>query len=84
MKKVTPYTSSLCPFRIRALQLLDNKDVIYQNISVDGDPGIRQAMTEKAGRHTVPQIWIGDLHVGGCNELFALESEGQLENLLKS
>ncbi|MDP0589092.1 MAG: glutaredoxin 3 [Candidatus Endonucleobacter bathymodioli] len=84
MKKVTLYTSSLCPFCIRALQLLDNKDVIYQNISVDGDPGIRQAMTEKAGRHTVPQIWIGDLHVGGCNELFALESEGQLENLLKS
>ncbi|MDP0560849.1 MAG: glutaredoxin 3 [Candidatus Endonucleobacter sp. (ex Gigantidas childressi)] len=84
MKKVLLYTSAWCPFCIRALQLLDNKDVIYQNISVDGYPEIRQTMTEKAGRHTVPQIWVGDVHVGGCDDLFALENEGKLEALLAS
>ncbi len=84
MKQVVIYTSAWCPFCIRAMQLLDSKSASYQTISVDGRPEVRQEMTEKAGRHTVPQIWIGDTHVGGCDDLFALDSKGQLDSLLKS
>ncbi len=84
MKPVTIYTSSWCPFCIKALHLLDSKGVSYQNISVDGRPEIRQEMTEKAGRTSVPQIWIDDHHVGGCDELHALERDGQLDALLEN
>ena len=83
MKKVIIYISAWCPFCTRALQLLDSKGVNYEAISVDGRPDVRQEMTEKAGQHTVPQIWIGDTHVGGCDDLYALETRGQLDNLLK-
>lgn len=84
MKPVLIYTSAICPFCLRALALLDSKGVLYQNISVDGRPDIRQDMTQKAGRHTVPQIWIGDTHVGGCDDLVALEDKGLLDELLQS
>ena len=82
MKPVTIYTSSWCPYCIKALHLLDSKGVSYQNISVDGRQDIRQEMTEKAGRTSVPQIWIGDHHIGGCDELHALERDGQLNGIL--
>lgn len=82
MKPVTIYISATCPFCHRALRLLDSKGVSYQTISVDGRPDVRQEMTEKAGQRTVPQIWIGDTHVGGCDDLFALESADKLNDLL--
>ena len=84
MQKVVIYTSAYCPFCHRALSLLDSKGADYQNISVDGKPDVRREMTEKAGHHTVPQIWIGATHVGGCDDLMALESAGKLENLLNT
>lgn len=82
MSKVVIYSSAYCPFCIRALRLLDAKAVDYQLISVDGQPNVRRVMTEKAGRTSVPQIWIGTTHVGGCDDLYALEAKGELDRLL--
>ncbi|TLM79193.1 glutaredoxin 3 [Microbulbifer harenosus] len=82
MKDVIIYTTRFCPFCIRAKYLLDNKNVSYTEISVDGKPELRAEMTAKAGRHTVPQIWVGGHHVGGCDELMAIERSGELDRLL--
>ncbi|MBU2713095.1 glutaredoxin 3 [Zooshikella harenae] len=82
MSKVVIYSSAYCPFCMRALRLLDAKAVDYQLISVDGQPNVRREMTEKAGRTSVPQIWIGTTHVGGCDDLYALEARGTLDHLL--
>ncbi len=67
---------------MRAKALLEQKSVPYRDISVDNNPPLRQEMMAKSGRHTVPQIWIGDRHVGGCDELMALERSGELDRLL--
>lgn len=80
---VTLYTTQWCPFCIRAKQLLEQKGAAYDEISVDGRPELRQEMMQKSGRYTVPQIWIGDRHVGGCDELYALERGGRLDALLR-
>lgn len=77
------YTTRFCPFCVRAKSLLEHKAVEFEEISVDGDPEKRREMMEKAGRHTVPQIWIGETHVGGCDELFMLERSGKLDELLQ-
>jgi glutaredoxin 3 len=82
MQDVIIYSSDYCPFCQRALALLDSKGVSYQTISVDGQLAVRQAMAERAGRTSVPQIWIGDTHVGGCDDLYALEAAGKLDALL--
>lgn len=82
MKQVTVYISATCPFCHRALSLLDSKGVSYQAVSVDGRPDVRQKMATKAGKRSVPQIWIGDTHLGGCDELHALESANKLNDLL--
>jgi glutaredoxin 3 len=76
------YSSAWCPFCIQAKRLLDSKQVTYDEIIVDGQPEIRQQMITESGRHTVPQIWIGQTHVGGCDDLFALERSGNLDSLL--
>ncbi|MEM8547636.1 MAG: glutaredoxin 3 [Pseudomonadota bacterium] len=81
---VTLYTTRYCPFCIRARQLLDLKRVAYRDIPVDGDPKARQEMMAASGRHTVPQIWIGEQHVGGYDDLAALERAGELDTLLTS
>lgn len=80
---VTLYTTRYCPYCIRAKMLLEQKRVAYTEISVDSDPAKRAEMIAKAGRHTVPQIWIGTQHVGGCDELYALERNGQLDAMLQ-
>ncbi|MBM6552266.1 glutaredoxin 3 [Marinomonas ostreistagni] len=82
MANVTIYSSNFCPFCFRAKQLLEYKQAAFDEINVDGNHQLRQEMMEKCGRHTVPQIWIGDRHVGGCDDLFALESAGELDALL--
>ena len=82
MRDVLMYSSDFCPFCQRALQLLQQKNAPLTVISVDGQPDVRAAMAEKAGRTSVPQIWIGETHVGGCDDLYALESEGNLDALL--
>ncbi len=82
MAKVIMYCSNWCPFCIRAKSLLQKKNADFEEISVDGKPDLRAQMAEKAKRTSVPQIWIGKLHVGGCDELFALERAGKLDALL--
>ena len=81
--EIKMYSSAWCPFCIQAKRLLDSKGVEYKEISVDGQPGVRAEMMQLSGRHTVPQIWIGETHVGGCDDLFALERSGELNSMLK-
>ena len=78
MTQVTVYSSDYCPYCIRAKQLLTSKGVAFEEIKVDGKPQVRAEMAQKAGRTSVPQIWIGARHVGGCDDLFALERAGKL------
>lgn len=76
------YTTRFCPYCVRARELLDAKQVSYNDIAVDGSPQLRQEMMERSGRHTVPQIWIGEQHVGGYDDLALLERQGSLDKLL--
>ncbi len=83
MPSVEIYTWRTCPFCIRAKQLLDRKGVAYTEFSVDGDEPARDAMAARGdGRRSVPQIFINDQHIGGCDELHALERGGELDGLL--
>jgi glutaredoxin 3 len=82
VSEVLIYTTRWCPFCIRAKALLDQKGVSYQEIPVDGDPATRQQMAERAGQTSVPQIWIGGQHIGGCDQLYGLERSGGLDPLL--
>ena len=84
MPKVVIYTTAWCPYCIRAKNLLEHKGVDYEESPVDGKPALRSEMAAKAGRTSVPQIWIGDAHVGGCDELHALERAGRLDALLQA
>lgn len=76
------YSSRYCPFCQRAAGLLASKGVAVEIHDVDGDAAVRQDMMARSGRHTVPQIFIGEQHVGGCDELHALEFDGRLDALL--
>ncbi len=79
---VIVYTTRLCGYCRAAKKLLDNKGVEYETIAVDFDSEKRQEMMDRSGRRTVPQIFIGDHHVGGFDDLSALESAGDLDALL--
>ena len=79
---VTMYTTRFCPFCVRARNLLDDKGVEYMDIAVDSDPGLRREMAMRSGRNTVPQIWIGEQHIGGCDEMMLLERQGRLDEIL--
>jgi glutaredoxin 3 len=79
---VEVYASRYCGWCTRALLLLDARGVQPQIINVDSDPALRRAMEERSGRHTVPQIFIGDRHVGGYDDLRALDASGELDTLL--
>ena len=83
MPDVVIYSSSWCPFCTRAKQLLASKQVAFKELNVDGNAALRAEMTKKAGRTSVPQIWIGATHVGGCDDLYALERAGKLDTLLQ-
>lgn len=80
---VKMYSSAWCPFCIQAKQLLKSKGVEFQEIIVDGQAALRAQMMQESGRHTVPQIWIGEQHIGGCDDLFALERAAKLDALLR-
>jgi glutaredoxin 3 len=83
--KVLMYTTAACPFCQSAERLLADKGVPdVEKIRVDLQPARRAEMTQKSGRRTVPQIWIGERHVGGCDDLYALEREGKLDPLLNA
>jgi glutaredoxin 3 len=79
---VTMYTTSWCPYCSRARSLLKSKGVVFQDIDVEEAPEKRAEMQARSGRRTVPQIFIGDQHVGGCDDLHALEDAGKLDALL--
>ena len=81
-KEVVMYTTRLCGFCRAAKKLLDGKGVEYQTIAVDFDSEKRQEMMQRSGRRTVPQIFIGDHHVGGFDDLSELDSDGKLDELL--
>ena len=83
MAKVEIYTWRTCPFCIRAKHLLDSKQLSYTEYAIDGDNAARDAMAERSGgRRSVPEIFIDDRHIGGCDELHALERAGELDPLL--
>lgn len=84
MAKIDIYTKDYCPYCKRALALLKSKDVAFNQIKIDKQPKLRAPMIERAGgKSTVPQIFIGDTHVGGCDDLMLLEREGKLNALLE-
>ena len=84
MAKVKLYTTMFCPFCMHAKRLLGQKGVSFEEIDVDTVPGSRQEMMNKSGGgYTVPQIFIDETHIGGCDELFALEQQGKLDTMLQ-
>lgn len=83
MAKIIMYTTAVCPYCVRAEQLLHSKGVTeIEEIRVDLQPELRMAMMEKTGRRTVPQIYIGERHIGGYDDLAALNHAGELDKLL--
>ncbi|HEX7382654.1 MAG TPA: glutaredoxin 3 [Nevskiaceae bacterium] len=82
MKRVLMFATLYCPYCMAARQLLKRKGVDFEEISVDDDPSLRQIMIQRSGRHTVPQIFIGDQAIGGYDELAALNRSGELDTLL--
>ena len=82
-KQIRVYSSQMCPYCARAKSLLKKKGADFEEIDVTMDPVAREAMqAATGGARTVPQIFIGDTHVGGCDELYALERAGELDELL--
>lgn len=83
MARIEMYVKTTCPFCIRAARLLQAKGVSYETYVLDlGGPKKEEMVQRSGGRTTVPQIFVGELHVGGCDDLFALEREGRLDRLL--
>lgn len=85
MPKVTIYTAGFCPYCHMAKEILRAKGVPYEEIDVTGKSELRSQMSSRAGgKSTVPQIWIGDTHVGGCDDLCCLERAGKLDAMLST
>ena len=83
MQAVKMYTTAVCPYCIRAKQILKSKGVEHiEEVRIDTDPAARDHMMQITGRRTVPQIFIGETHVGGCDDLMALDAKGGLVPLL--
>ncbi len=83
MATILIYSGNFCPYCAMAKKLLDKKGLTYTEINVDGKPELRQEMMQKTKRRTIPQIYIGEHHVGGFDELYALEKRGELDVLLQ-
>ncbi len=83
MPEIQIYTTNICPYCIMAKRLLDKKGAHYTEINVDAKPGLREEMMLRTNRRTVPQIYIGDYHVGGFDDLYALEQQKKLDDLLQ-
>nr|2KHP_A Chain A, GLUTAREDOXIN [Brucella melitensis] len=84
MVDVIIYTRPGCPYCARAKALLARKGAEFNEIDASATPELRAEMQERSGRNTFPQIFIGSVHVGGCDDLYALEDEGKLDSLLKT
>ena len=83
MKKVVIYSTRICPFCVRAKNFFSKKDIPFEDIMVDQDPEQLKTMMEKSQRQSVPQIFIGDYHVGGFDDLIEPDMDGKLEKLLE-
>ena len=81
--EVILYSTRFCPYCMRAKSLLESKGVAYRDIAVDDEPQLRQEMMTRSGQQTVPQIWIGERHIGGFDDMYALERQGSLDGLLE-
>jgi glutaredoxin 3 len=81
---ITMYMTGWCPYCQRAGALLEQRGLAVTQINVDDDPKFRADMISRSGRRTVPQIFIGDRHVGGCDDLYALDASGELDRLLST
>jgi glutaredoxin 3 len=84
MSLVTLYTKSWCPYCSAAKDLLTRKGVGFNEIEITGKPAERDEMVRRSGRSTVPQIFVGETHVGGCDDLYALDQRGELDALLSA
>ena len=84
MPHVTIYTRPFCGFCSRALSLLQAKGAQFTEIDAGFDPALRREMAERSGRNTFPQIFIGDTHIGGCDDMIALDRAGKLDAMLKA
>ena len=82
--KAVMYATAWCPYCARARQLLERKGVALEEIDIEARPGARQEMLSRSGRRTVPQIFIGATHVGGCDDLHDLDARGGLDKLLQT
>jgi glutaredoxin 3 len=80
---ITMYVSDWCPYCRRAKDLLAGKSLAVNEINVDDEPRFREEMVARSSRRTVPQIFIGEKHVGGCDDLFALEESGELDRIIR-
>jgi glutaredoxin 3 len=80
---ITLYVTGWCPYCQRAKALLTGRSLAYTEIDVDDDARFREEMVARSGRRSVPQIFIGDTHVGGCDDLLALEGSGELDRLIQ-
>lgn len=83
MKKIKMYTTKVCPYCVRAKALLQRKGYKYEEISVENESALEEMLKKSGGMRTVPQIFIGDTHVGGSDELHALERAGKLDEMMK-
>ncbi|WP_017348833.1 glutaredoxin 3 [Pantoea sp. A4] len=84
MANIEIYTKATCPFCVRAKELLKQKGAAFNEIAIDGDAEKREEMIKRSGRTTVPQIFIDAQHIGGCDDLFALEGRAGLDPLLQA
>jgi glutaredoxin 3 len=80
---ITMYVAGWCPYCQRARGLMAQKGLTFDEINVDEDAKLREQMIARSGRHTVPQIFVGDRHIGGCEELLALDGSGELDRLIR-
>lgn len=83
MKEITVYSKEVCPYCVRAKALLTRKGAAFREIKITDDKTKEEMIKKSGGRMTVPQIFIGDFHVGGCDDLYALDAAGKLDSLLK-
>lgn len=84
MARITMYSTGICPFCVMARRLFERKGVVVEEVKIDREPARREEMMQRTGRRTVPQIYIGDTHVGGYDDLAALEHAGKLDPLLRA
>ncbi|MGO8955582.1 MAG: glutaredoxin 3 [Rhodomicrobium sp.] len=84
MPRVEIYTTPTCPYCVRAKNLLKHRGIAFEEIDVSRSASLRQAMIERSGGYTVPQIFIGGRPIGGCDDLHALDAKGELDRLLQS